>query len=112
MQGEVRLRELLFRGDVDTDIAQLAKIFQILGTRRGGREGASKQRSGVLLMITNIKRMNNPSLTFLYGEKLYAVMRMKQHTHEQTPCEVREAWGGGGEKTGRLCAPGECLYIF
>jgi len=40
-------------------------------------------------MITNIKRMNNPSLTFLYGEKLYAVMRMKQHTHAHTHIYTR-----------------------
>ena len=37
--GEVRLRELLFRGDVDTDISQLAKIFQILGKWVGGWVG-------------------------------------------------------------------------
>ena len=50
----------------------------------------------MLLMITNIKRMNNPSLTFLYGEKLYAVMRMKQHTHKYYVKEGREAWEGEG----------------
>jgi serine/threonine protein kinase len=30
--GEVRLRELLFRGEQDTDISQLCKIFHVLGT--------------------------------------------------------------------------------
>lgn len=33
LQGEIRLRELLFRGDEDTDVSQLAKIFQVLGKR-------------------------------------------------------------------------------
>ncbi|EWM25194.1 Protein kinase, ATP binding site [Nannochloropsis gaditana] len=32
IMGEIRLRELLFRGDEDTDVSQLAKIFQVLGT--------------------------------------------------------------------------------
>jgi hypothetical protein len=50
-QGEVRLRELLFRGDVDTDIAQLAKIFQILGmltaVRRWGRDKGKERVKGM-----------------------------------------------------------------
>lgn len=30
--AEMRLRELLFRGDLDTDVSTLQKVFQVLGT--------------------------------------------------------------------------------